>query len=219
MLGEQEHSSEQLQGRRGKEREQQQQDDLLRVAEYLHALASDNTVLSCEVFHLQKLLVEQRRSASSSCEAIARKLASEAVRATWQAQQAELRQELQQATIDAVMRSEGSSCASMGDGGGSGDRSTGGASDVTLTPERIAAICSAVRERLSDLLESHDARVQVSSWTHHTRFVHNTVYQGIHLTVHQGAHHARVYAIQHNLYYMLSMDDHSTLVMPHTQQG
>jgi hypothetical protein len=168
VLGEQEHSSEQLQGRRGKEREQQQQDDLLRVAEYLHALASDNTVLSCEVFHLQKLLVEQRRSASSSCEAIARKLASEAVRATWQAQQAELRQELQQATIDAVMRSEGSSCASMGDGGGSGDSSTGGASDVTLTPERIAAICSAVRERLSDLLESHDARVQVSSWTHHT---------------------------------------------------
>jgi hypothetical protein len=164
--------------------------DLARVAHYMEALAADNTVLSCEVFHLQQLLVEQRRSASSSCEAVARRVASEAVKLSWELQQAEMALQLQQAAFDAAAQLSGrrrqqgsagssSSSAPAGTAAQAGDsmreagreedaQTDADADDAALDgqPEQMVvddmgAICEAVSDKLSGLLAQHEARVQV----------------------------------------------------------
>lgn len=161
--------------------------DLACVAHYMEALAADNTVLSCEVFHLQQLLVEQRRSASSSCEAVARRLASEAVKLSWELQQAELQLQLQQAAFDAAAQLSGDRNRSQQGVSGSSvaaaaaqddNRREGGAGREEDAPtdadaaapdahqpgqlaDDMGAICEAVSEKLSGLLAQHEARVQV----------------------------------------------------------
>jgi hypothetical protein len=139
----------------------QQQRDIVRVAEYLQALAADNTVLSCEVLHLQQLLVRQRRYVSSSCEAVARKVAAEAVKLAVQLQQWELRQDLQQAALDAAALSH-SSCVSSS--GGTESQSESGSADADGAAgeaHKIDFICDVVRNKLSGLLAAHEARLQV----------------------------------------------------------
>lgn len=162
---------------------QPQQRDLTRVAEYMDALAADNTVLSCEVFHLQQLLVQQRRSTSSSCEAVARKLASEALKLTWELQQAELQLELQQAAFDAVRLTRSSHVqqpvgrtAVVVDGEAEAETDRGTSSNLgegmsvlpaagETSTERMDAICEAVLSRMSGLLAQHEANVQVRART------------------------------------------------------
>jgi hypothetical protein len=143
---------------------QPQQRDLVRVAEYMEALAADNTVLSCEVFHLQQLLVEQRRSASSSCEAVARKLASKAVKLSWELQQAELQLQLQQAASD-VAQSDSSRHREDTDGvvvdeGGAAGEFVEGRRESSAAV-RMASICDAVADKLKGMLAQHAARVKV----------------------------------------------------------
>jgi hypothetical protein len=142
--------------------QQQQQRDLVLVAEYMQALAADNTVLSCEVLHLQQLLVQQRRSASSSAEAVAKKVAAEAVKLAVQLQQWELRREVQQAAADAAALSH-ISCVSSSEGTES--HSDSGSADTVVSADeahKLDFICGIVRGKLSGLLAAHEARLQVS---------------------------------------------------------
>lgn len=158
-----------------------QQQDLMRLAEYLHALAADNTVLSCEVFHLQQLLVQQRQVASSSFEAMAHKLAAESVQHSWEVQEQQLERALQQAAskaaaVAAIDRGQGGGRVGELEGGSGGcddgtdssnsSSSAGGDGIEGVDETGAACIYEALKSRVSGMLEAHEARVQVGTGSH-----------------------------------------------------
>jgi len=149
------------------------QQELGRLAECLQALVADNTVLSCEVFHLQQLLVQQRQAAATNCQALGKKLAADAAKLLWELQHDEVQQVLMEATRNTFQYlTDGSG----GTGGSSTDGSSGSGSSGSADNRAAAAlgvpggaaaavdaVVDVVKEKLEPLLAAHDAKIQARS--------------------------------------------------------